>query len=83
MFVMTTTLFGCASSPQREGTGEWMDDSVITTKVETALVSDPEVGGLNIHVETFKGRIHLNGFANTITEATKAEGLVRDVKGVV
>ena len=83
IFVMTTTLFGCASTPQREGFGEWIDDSMITTKVKTALLSDPEVGGLSIHVETFKGRVYLNGLVDSITETNKAEELVRDIKGVV
>lgn len=47
--------------------------SMITSKVKTALLSNPEVSGLDIHVETFKGRVHLNGFVDSITEATKAE----------
>ncbi len=83
IFVMTTTQFGCASTPQREGFGEWIDDSMITSKVKTALLGDSAVSGLDIHVETFKGRVHLNGLVNSITEVSKAEELVRDVKGVV
>lgn len=83
IFVMTTTLFGCASTPQREGFGEWIDDSMITSKVKTALLGDSAVSGLDIHVETFKGRVHLSGLVDSITEATKAEELVRDVNGVV
>jgi osmotically-inducible protein OsmY len=49
--------------------------SMITSKVKTALLSNPEVSGLDIHVETFKGRVHLNGLVDSITEATKAESL--------
>jgi hypothetical protein len=83
IFVLITTPFGCASTPQREGFGEWIDDSLITTKVKTALLGDSAVSGLDIHVETFKGRVHLNGLVDSITEVSKAEELVRDVKGVV
>ncbi|WNM59435.1 BON domain-containing protein [Candidatus Nitrospira allomarina] len=46
-------------------------------------MGDSAVSGMDIHVETFKGRVHLNGLVDTITEATKAEELVRDVIGVV
>ncbi|MDH3503958.1 MAG: BON domain-containing protein [Nitrospirota bacterium] len=56
---------------------------MITSKVKTAMLSDPEVSGLDIHVETFKGRVHLNGLVDSITESSKAEELVREVKGVV
>jgi len=48
---------------------------MITSKVKTALLSNPEVSGLDIHVETLKGRVHLNGLVDSITEATKAENL--------
>ena len=56
---------------------------MITSKVKTALLSDPDVSGLDIHVETFKGRVYLNGLVDSITESSKAEELVREVKGVV
>ena len=83
IFMLSTTLIGCASTPQREGFGEWMDDSVITSKVKSALLGDSAISGLDIHVETFKGRVHLSGLVDSITEVSKAEELVRDVKGVM
>ncbi|MGH9314898.1 MAG: BON domain-containing protein, partial [Vicinamibacterales bacterium] len=35
--------------------GETIDDATITTRVKTALLNDPDVGGLRIDVDTFKG----------------------------
>ncbi len=52
-------------------------------KVDTALLGDSAGSGLDIHVETFKGRVHVSGLVDSITEATQAEELVRDVNGVV
>ncbi|MDR4482961.1 MAG: BON domain-containing protein [Nitrospirales bacterium] len=51
-------MVGCAGGPQSESFGEHIDDSVITTKVKTALLSDPEVSGTDINVTTFKGRVN-------------------------
>ncbi|MEO8326174.1 MAG: BON domain-containing protein [Nitrospirota bacterium] len=55
----------------------------MTNKVDTALLGDSAVSGLDIHVETFKGLVHVSGLVDSITEATQAEELVRDVNGVV
>lgn len=73
---------GCASTPQTEGTGEYMDDSVITTKVKAALVNDPDVSAAEINVETFKGVVQLSGFVNSRADINKAIEIARGVKGV-
>lgn len=73
---------GCASTSTQEGTGEYLDDSAITTKVKTALLADKDVSGLAIKVETYKGVVQLSGFATSETERAKAAQLARDVKGV-
>jgi len=82
VFAFLTVLGGCAGSQSRESTGEFVDDSVITTKVKSAFVADKEVSALNIGVETFKGTVQLSGFANSRSEATKAEKIAWNVKGV-
>jgi osmotically-inducible protein OsmY len=46
------------------GTGEYIDDTAITTKVKAELLNDPVISGLSINVETFKGAVQLSGFAN-------------------
>ncbi len=73
---------GCASTPTRESTGEYVDDSTITTKVKAALVHDPVVSALDVKVETFKGVVQLSGFVNTELEKTQAGNLAATVKGV-
>jgi osmotically-inducible protein OsmY len=72
----------CASAPTQESTGEYIDDAVITTKVKSALLKHEEVSGLDVGVETFKGRVQLSGFVETQREKTKAEELARGVAGV-
>ena len=76
-------LGGCAATPTQESTGEYIDDSTLTTKVKTTLLQDPQVSGLEINVETFKGEVQLSGFANTEAERQRAAALARKVPGVV
>jgi osmotically-inducible protein OsmY len=72
----------CSAGPTKESTGEYLDDSVITTKVKSAFVADKTVKALDIKVETFKGVVQLSGFANTQTEIDRAVEVARGVKGV-
>jgi hypothetical protein len=46
---------GCASTRTHESTGQYVDDSVITTKVKTAVLGEPDLKSSEIKVETFKG----------------------------
>ena len=73
---------GCAGSPTQESTGQYVDDSAITTQVKSKFVADPQVSALNIKVETFKGTVQLSGFANSQTEVSRAVEIASDVKGV-
>jgi hyperosmotically inducible protein len=84
MRVLITVFFlaACAATSTNESTGEYIDDAAITTKVKTALLQDPEVSGLDINVETFKGTVQLSGFANTKRERQRAETLASSVVGV-
>ncbi len=75
-------LGGCAGSPTQESTGEYIDDTTLTSKVKTTLLQDPEVSGLGINVETFKGEVQLSGFANSEAERQRAESLASSVDGV-
>ena len=62
--------------------GDTIDDATITTRVKTALLNDPDVGGLRIDVDTFKGVVTLSGRVYTKEEETKAIALARTVSGV-
>lgn len=73
---------GCASTPTRESTGEYVDDSVITAKVKAELGADKMISLFQISVETYKGVVQLSGFVNTREQADEAVAVARKVKGV-
>ena len=75
-----TTLAACASTRTTEGTGEYVDDTVITTKVKAAILNEPTLKSAEINVETFKGRVQLSGFVNSQGDINRAVALARDVK---
>ena len=62
--------------------GEALDDTTITTRVKTAMLNDPAVGGLGIDVDTFKGVVTLSGRVKSENERTQAITLARRVNGV-
>jgi osmotically-inducible protein OsmY len=84
VFVAITlaALVGCAGSPNKEGTGEYVDDSVITTKVKAAIFNEPTLKSNEINVETFKGVVQLSGFVSTQANIYKAAEVARGVGGV-
>src|SRR5918999_1027558 len=63
--------------------GETIDDATITTRVKTALLNDPDVGGLRIDVDTFKGVVTLSGGVKTKAERDKAVGIAKKTPGVI
>ncbi|MCK9635387.1 MAG: BON domain-containing protein [Methylobacter tundripaludum] len=84
-FLLVLTLLtaaGCASTEKHEGTGEYVDDSVITTKVKAMLFDEPNLRSGEINVETFKGVVQLSGFVNSKADINKAVEIARSVKGV-
>jgi osmotically-inducible protein OsmY len=62
--------------------GETIDDATIPTRVKTALLNDPDVGGLRIDVDTFKGVVTLSGSVKTPAERDKAIAIARRIGGV-
>jgi len=76
------TAAGCASTPKHEGSGEYVDDSVITTKVKAMLFDEPNLRSGQINVETFKGVVQLSGFVSSRDDINKAVEIARGVKGV-
>jgi osmotically-inducible protein OsmY len=75
-------LAGCASTSKSEGTGEYIDDTVITTKVKTEVFNEPTLKSHEINVETFKGTVQLSGFVSSQADMNKAAEVARRVKGV-
>lgn len=74
---------GCTATPTRESTGEFIEDTVITTKVKAAIINEPTLKATEINVETFKGVVQLSGFVNSHDDIHKAVSVARNVKGVV
>lgn len=63
--------------------GETIDDATITTRVKTAMLNDPAVGGLRIDVDTFNGVVTLSGRVKSESEHMQALKLARQTAGVV
>jgi osmotically-inducible protein OsmY len=80
--LLFASLFGCAGTATTEATGEYVDDTVITTKVKAAIFKEPSLKSAEINVETFKGTVQLSGFVNSRTDIAKAVEVARGVPGV-
>lgn len=76
-------LSGCASTDTQSGTGEYVDDTVITTKVKAAIFNEPSLKSAEINVETFKGVVQLSGFVSSQDNINRAVSVARNVGGVV
>jgi osmotically-inducible protein OsmY len=79
---LITLFLGCAATQHRESTGEYIDDSVITTKVKTAIFDEPSLKVFQISVETFKGEVRLSGFVDSEHMVRKAGEVAGRVPGV-
>ena len=79
---LLAALAACSATPTRESTGQYVDDSVITTRVKSAFVRDKTVSALNISVKTFKGAVQLSGYADSSAEIQRALEIARGVDGV-
>jgi len=80
--ILLASLLGCAATAKHEGTGEYIDDSVITAKVKAAVFNEPSLKSAEINVETFKGTVQLSGFVSSQANINKAVEVARSVKGV-
>ena len=82
LVMLTVAFVACASTSKQESTGEYVDDSVITTKVKSLLAADDFLKSFQISVETFKGTVQLSGFVGSQKAVDKAGEIARSVKGV-
>ena len=81
-FALLFTLVGCASTSTKSSAGEYVDDTVITTKVKSLLAKDDFLKSFSISVETYKGTVQLSGFVNSQDAKDKAGQIARSVQGV-
>lgn len=77
---LVAALAGCAGAGVK--TGQYIDDSTITTKVKTALLNAGNLKSTDISVNTRNGQVQLSGYARSETERSRAEVIARDVEGV-
>ncbi|OHE24674.1 MAG: transporter [Syntrophobacterales bacterium RBG_19FT_COMBO_59_10] len=82
LLMLIATFAACAATRTQESTGEYVDDSVITTKVKSLLAVDDFLKSFQIGVETYQGTVQLSGFVNSQKAVDKAGEIVRSVKGV-
>ena len=82
LLMLIATFAACASTSKQTSPGEYVDDSVITTKVKSLLAADDFLKSFQISVETYKGTVQLSGFVNSQKAVDKAGEIVRSVKGV-
>ena len=82
VLLMLITLVACSSTRTHESTGEYVDDSVITTKVKSLLAEDDFFKSFQISVETYKGTVQLSGFVNSRQAVDKAGQIAQSVNGV-
>lgn len=80
--IALTAMVGCASTSSKESTGQYVDDSAITTKVKAAIFNEPTLKSAEINVETFKSQVQLSGYVSSRASISKASEVARSVGGV-
>jgi osmotically-inducible protein OsmY len=81
LFVLVAFV-GCSAANKRGSAGDYVDDTVITTKVKAAIFDEPTLKTLQISVKTFQGEVQLSGFVDSAQNVTKAGEIARGVEGV-
>ena len=80
--VLVAFFAGCAGTQKQESTGEYIDDTVLTSKVKAEILNDPMLKVFQINVETFKGVVQLSGFVDSANASARAVEVAKAVKGV-
>lgn len=80
--LVSVIVVGCAGNSKEVSLGEYVDDSVITSKVKAELAASDKTSALAIEVDTFKAVVQLSGFVNTVAEKQAASRISKDVPGV-
>jgi len=73
---------GCAPTQKQESTGEYVDDSVLTSKVKAAIFDEATLKSMQINVKTFKGVVQLSGFVDSAQHVATAGNVATRVSGV-
>ena len=82
VLVLALSLAACDAMSGRETPGEYVDDTVITSKVMAEIVKDPSLKKSQVSVETLDHVVQLSGFVDTTQMVARAGELARKVVGV-
>jgi osmotically-inducible protein OsmY len=82
IIALMLSALGCGSTPQQSSTGQYIDDTAITTKVKTGIFNEPSLKSGQISVETYKSVVQLSGFVDSAASMDKAVAIARSVQGV-
>ncbi len=80
--LVVSAILGCAGNAQRQTTGEYVDDSWITSKIKAAFVEDKTLNAPEINIETHKGAVQLSGVVSDTDDVEHAADVARSIKGV-
>ena len=72
----------CSSTPDRESTAQYLDNSAISGKIKSRLLGSSLTAGTSIEVESFKGTVIMAGFVRTEDQKERALEIARDTDGV-
>ena len=82
LMVFGLALFSGCATMKGETTGEYIDDSTITTKVNAVIVKDPDAHYFKIDVTTTQGDVVLQGFVNSRQTEDRLVTKIREIRGV-
>ena len=82
ILMLIATLAACTATRTQSSAGEYVDDSVITTKVKSLLAGDDFLKSFQIGVESNKGIVQLSGFVDSQMAVDKAAQITKGVEGV-
>jgi osmotically-inducible protein OsmY len=77
-----SALTGCAAVEDRRSAAEQIEDTVMISRVRTALLETDEIDGTRIEVDVFRGNVQLEGVVASATEREAAARIAGDVQGV-
>ena len=82
LLMLIVSLVACASTPKLESAGEYVDDSIITTKVKSLLAAYDFLTSFRISVETHKGVVQMSGLVDSQWAVDKAVRIAESVNGI-
>lgn len=82
MAALVLMLSACAGTGGQRSTGQAVDDTVLLTRVKSALVGNPQTKAHQIDIEVYQGDVQLNGFVDTEAAKSTATVVTKNVEGV-